>query len=236
MTEIPTEVENELEAALTEEEEEWLARATAVLSIEKDYHLPGLHDQCDHSITGECTADPNDPRAPLFKVEREIIKGENETAVFFDANSNEQWNSKKGTRGQVDFESHERAAIRKHGNLVLTHNHPDPQALPGLSHEDVLAAANFNLAEIRAVQIRAEGKYTVVFKRPKDGWPPQAVLQRATAEANDAVFNLLVGRFYAGKLGMEAMNKAHFPAVNALLAKRMGAEYKIIRTKNRKAA
>ena len=52
----------------------------------KSYHLPGEHDQCDHSITGECTSDPSDPRAAMFKNEREIAKNKRtESGAFYDS-------------------------------------------------------------------------------------------------------------------------------------------------------
>ena len=51
------------------------------------YHLPGQHDQCDHSPTGECIEEePQGERSAMFKTEREIIKNKQaESGAFYDS-------------------------------------------------------------------------------------------------------------------------------------------------------
>ena len=191
------------------------------------YHLPGQHDQCDHSITGECIeqeATREGPRAPLFHAERQIagIKVQ-ETAIAFDADGKELLH-KKGEQSSVSFTPAETAKLK---NAIFTHNHPSAR---GFSNPDLYYASQANVSEMRAVGTHAkEGKITYVIKRPKEGWPKSDEMWDKILYWDRRLRSRLVPLLNAGRITDDGASRAHGYALAALIAKDIGAEYRAIR-------
>ena len=206
------------------------ARALAEI-VKRDYHLPREHDQCDHSVTGECVEeDPRGPRATLFKAEREIAEQKSyETAVFIDKDGKEMYR-KSGEKSSVSFDKAEIAAAKDH---ILTHNHPSAR---GLSFQDLTFASQADLAEIRAVGIHPrEGKITYLIKRPSGGWPKPDDMFEKVSYWDTRLRNRLYPLLRAGKISDDGASRAHHYALAALVSKDIGAEYRAIRIKSRAA-
>ena len=194
------------------------------------YHLPGEHDQCDHSPTGECSEEQKGSTAALFKAEREIAEEKSfETAVFIDKDGKETYR-KSGEKSSVSFDKAEIAAAKDH---ILTHNHPSAR---GLSFQDLTFASQADLAEIRAVGIHPrEGKITYLIKRPSGGWPKPDDMFEKVSYWDTRLRNRLYPLLRAGKISDDGASRAHHYALAALVSKDIGAEYRAIRIKSRAA-
>lgn len=191
------------------------------------YHLPGAHDQCDHSPTGECVEDePAGPRAELFKVERGIAGDKYETAAVFSPGGKLLLRKTDNDPYSVDFTARE---VKGFKNAVFTHNHPNQS---GLSAGDILFAAEHDLAEMRAVASTPTGKVTYLIKRPKAGWPAMdaTVIKRLEDKVRTRIRDLVV----EGKIGRE-VHAAPTAIVAAIVADKIGAEYRTVRVKSKGA-
>src|SRR3990167_3380567 len=182
MAEIPQEVIEEFAAALESESGEYAEELERLLGGQINggadqfenrlelpiciyckntlYHLPGEHDQCDHSVTGECVEEePKGERAELFKAEREIVRKDVEHGAAFDA-IGKRIGTWEGTAKSISISAASILLMRNDGNAVLTHNHPTQGGGGSLSMPDLQFASSANLAEIRAVNETRYGKFT----------------------------------------------------------------------------
>lgn len=193
----------------------------------REYHLPGQHDQCDHSVTGECVEEePAGERRELFRAERRIALDQHrETAVAFNEKG-EMLLNKQGEKSSVFFHATEIAKVK---NAVFTHNHPSGR---GLSIEDLNFAEQADLREMRAVGDNEHGKFTFIIKRPKDGWPNDMMFK--TSEWNKKLRARLVPLVEAGRISDRQAGNAHHFALMALVAKDIGAEHRVVRIRPKK--
>ena len=196
------------------------------------YHLPGQHDQCDHSPTGECTGDKAEGhRTELFKAEREISQRlKHETAVGFDpVTGKEIWRK----QGGVDYVKIEPEDHKMLSGSVFTHNHPRGS---GFSREDLGMAAKMDNVEMRAVGYRGGAKYTYIMERPRGGWPSAEKMIDIVGEENEKLRGEFWSRINAGNLSREDAGNAHNLALAALVAERVGAKYRTIRIRQKTKA
>ena len=201
------------------------------------YHLPGQHDQCDHSVTGECTSGNETlERRELFDTEKSIRSNEIETAFAIDK-SGSPILKKGGDKNSVKFTKEEMTAIK---NATFTHNHP---LAVGLSPSDLRFAVEADVSEMRAVGILKYGslagaKVTYIIKRPPQGWPPWETKDPKFSEgankwiaADKIVRDKFRNRIAENKLTVEEADNLHHVAANAIYAKMIGAEFRTIRVK-----
>jgi hypothetical protein len=115
--------------------------------------------------------------AIVRNLERDIAKNENETAIFTDVNGNVLYRQ-EGEETQVEFTSELLGSMRGK-NAVMTHNHPLPY---GLSGQDLVVAAYYDFAEIRAIAYDADTGEKKLYRmtRPEKGWGDWA--SRKTAD------------------------------------------------------
>lgn len=195
------------------------------------YHLPGQHDQCDHSPTGECSRESETPeRKALFEEERKIRGNAYETAYAIDSVGRIRL-QKRGDDKSVAFTKAEIAQVE---NLTFTHNHPKAV---GLSATDARFAIESNVKEIRAVGILGYGplrgaKVTYIIKRPPNGWPNwENEGAKKWVVAERVVTVKFYDRIQARALTVDEASALHHNAVNALYAKSIGADFRVILTK-----
>lgn len=205
----------------------------------KDYHLPGEHDQCDHSVTGECTSKETSPaRQKLFDAEARIRGNKEFETAFAVKPDGEVVLDKRGDARSVTFTIEE---LETFTDTVFTHNHPSGN---GLSASDLHLAAWANMAEIRAVGYiggaterrpdRPGVFMTYIMKRPEGGWPHPEDARTIASKFADVTRSRLQRRVDDDRLTGDEAEAAHWAVVNALYAKKIGAEFRVIRVKEKK--
>lgn len=204
----------------------------------KQYHLPGDHDQCDHSVTGECTAKEQSPaRQKLFDAEARIRANKEFETAFVVKPDGEVVLDKKGEARQVTFTREELDTFK---DTIFTHNHPSGN---GLSDSDLHLAAWTDVAEIRAVsrvggptdrRPEREATYlTYIMKRPEGGWPHPEAAKEMLAHLNGVMRGKLQQRVDDMRMTTDEASATHWAAVSALYAKKIGAEFRVVRVKEK---
>lgn len=198
--------------------------------LRHSYHLPGEHDQCDHSVTGECTAEePAGPRADLFKAEREFVKQPIEHGIALDSKGKEIFRE-KGTDSGIVIGRQLIDKLKKDGNAVYSHNHP--RGSGSFSSQDVTFASVTNLKELRAVTETPFGKFTFIMTRPTGGWPKMDRINATYARYKDKVL-LAIGNRYDPKVKENAvqLNVAASHAMMKIMSDKLKIPYKMIRVR-----
>ena len=201
--------------------------------LRKSYHLPGEHDQCDHSVTGECTAEePAGPRADLFKAEREFVKKPVEHGIAFGSKGQELFRE-KGEENSIVIGRQLIDKLKKDGNAVYSHNHP--RGTGSFSSQDLTMASVTNLKEMRAVTDTPFGKFTFIVTRPKEGWPKMDRINSTYARYKDKIL-LAIGNRYdpSVKENMMQLNVAASHAMIKVVTDKLKIPYKMIRVRPRK--
>ena len=197
----------------------------------RDYHLPGEHDQCDHSVTGECVEEePQGERAPLFKGERDIVSKPVEHVLLFDANGRRKYALGDNNPNKVTIPEDVIEYSRVSGALTLTHNHPNGASF---SIQDILTARQMNLAELRVVGKSSLGKFTYILKRPENGWPKKEKIWEAYLKYRGTIQDALVPRYKSGLISKTVAEAAFSHALSKLTAKELGLDYRMIRVRSR---
>src|SRR3990167_1003136 len=197
------------------------------------YHLPGQHDQCDHSVTGECTAEePAGPRADLFKAEREFVKKPVEHGIAFGSKGQELFRE-KGGENSIVIGRQLIDKLKKDGNAVYSHNHP--RGTGSFSSQDLTMASVTNLKEMRAVTDTPFGKFTFIVTRPKEGWPKMDRINSTYARYKDKIL-LAIGNRYdpSVKENMMQLNVAASHAMIKVVTDKLKIPYQIIHMRPRK--
>ncbi len=126
-------------------------------------------------------------RTALDKFEKSVMGADHEHGVFLDQYGNTLFanTSRRDNPLRIDFTIPESVYLRLvAGNSVFTHNHPvvlkDGVELDdlSLSVDDVIAASQANLAEIRAIT----SKNIYSLRRPASGWPPKKEIAQMADE------------------------------------------------------
>ena len=195
------------------------------------YHLPGEHDQCDHSVTGECVEEePQGERSAMFKTEREIVKNKRaESGAFYDS-SGAFLGSLKGGRDKITINERTVATMKSNGNATFTHNHPSGGSL---SLGDLESASRMNLKEMRVVGENKFGKFTFIVKRPSAGWPTDVDISKAYSKYQRDVAYVIAARYKEGRISKTTGTTAFAHAMAKLTAREIGAEYKMIRIRKK---
>lgn len=126
-----------------------------------------------------------------------------EEAYLFDGNGN-QLLHKRGGATSVSFNDDE---VKRFDGNILTHNHPRLPEGSSFSDDDVMVAATFKLAEVRAVGGRYI--YTLRMDRALE-WSDIEPLYR---QANSAVRNEFNRQLALGNMTYEEANLTHFHEV-----------------------
>lgn len=196
------------------------------------FHLPGQHDQCDHSPTGECVEeDPEGPRAGMFRFEREIVRQTKETLGYFDKDGN-LLQRIDGEESSVAVPESVVAKMRNK-DTVMVHNHPTAGGGGGFSDIDLFVAISDNVAETRVVTENTLGKFTFIMKRPAGGWPSPNVVRAAVGEAKRQMFPVVNFMRNLGRISSLEANLAGWHSVAKLTADKLGLDYKMIRVRRR---
>lgn len=206
------------------------AAGTGLNPLRKSFHLPGEHDQCDHSTTGECSAEkPAGPRADLFKAEREFVKKPIEHAIAFDSNGKELFRE-KGGESSVIIGRQLIDKLKKDGNAVYSHNHP--RGSGSFSSQDLTLASVTNLKEMRAVTETPFGKFTFIATRPKGGWPKMDRINSTYARYKDKILLAIGNRYDPGvKENKMQLNVAASHAMMKVVTDKLKIPYKMIRVR-----
>ena len=195
-------------------------------------HYPELHDQADHGNWAHGGGALPGKRAEMFKAETAIRLNKIETAIVYSSDGKEIYRQ-TGDERSVKFAPE---MIAKFKDGVFTHNHPSGF---GMSDDDMRFAANADLREMRVVSENKFGYVTAVLKRPEHGWPPvvhddyRTSVNNAAVDFSRKVRDIFTNRITDGKLSIEQANQAHWYAVTALVAKKINAEFHVIRTRKK---
>ena len=133
---------------------------------------------------------------------------------------------KHGSSDRVRFTREEIDMIKRHSDVVFTHNHPSGRAF---SMDDVVWAHHVGtIAELRAV---APDGTVYRMRPPKDGWGALTGDQikdtylQADSDADDKVRPRLESLMDRGKLEPVEADRVHTHWVMQRVAKRLGLEY-----------
>lgn len=156
---------------------------------EKQFHLPGEHDQLDHGNwakgggEGPLSQLPDEQRQKFLELEAKFARNHKHENAAFAWSDDFDVTTVKGQETQVQLSDDLIERIRDDGDVIMTHNHPviagdrEQDSVTGLSDEDIFSASGLNLKAIRAVT-EFEGKqYVFSLERPKKGWPSVVELE-----------------------------------------------------------
>lgn len=167
-------------------------------------------------------------------LEKQMRRSAYESCVVLDPEGR-KITAKQGDQHKITFEESEIQKIRGK-DAIFTHNHPGDQGLPdsdmrnveGLpfSHFDLGAAANMDLAEVRAV---SSGRKTYIMRRPAKGWPAPEKMYELFFDFRQRLSPDYYKRIVNHELPEDEANYYYHSDIIKSVAQQIGADY-IVKT------
>ena len=205
------------------------------MNAARRYHLPGEHDQLDHtpkSLRGQGgAADAETKHRRQFIAGAKAAQAEEQKLIGLTDHEEMRVFDSRGRligtgRGDQNTVNVPESALGKLKNSTITHNHPGGDAF---SRTDVALAIGHNLREMRAVA--ADGSFVYILRRPPTRWPSIPTMEAAYREADSAAFGKIMDKVMAKEILAEEADKMHRHIVWTTVAEKLKLDYQRVRLK-----